>query len=169
MVLKRGTCPLGNDKARQRGVAQIHFLNKADFKEPSQHPDGNTESVKSRAEQMVSSLANNGAATLGLMGHARFCTCTGFDAKLSNQAYFLGPPYLSRPCERNHFCQKTMWAVPGARRQSLSPTPLGSCLNPARNSVRLCDFCYENAAKQVRLHRMTKINGDDLIEVEVAF
>ena len=40
---------------------------------------------------------------------------------------------------------------------------------PGENSVRLCDFCYENAAKQVSLHRMTKIKGDHLIEVEAAF
>jgi len=40
---------------------------------------------------------------------------------------------------------------------------------PGENSVRLCDFCYENAAEQVRLHRTTKIKGDHLIEVEAAF
>jgi len=40
---------------------------------------------------------------------------------------------------------------------------------PGENSVRLCDFCYENAAEQVRLHRMTKIKGDHLIEVEAVF
>ena len=35
---------------------------------------------------------------------------------------------------------------------------------PGETSVRLCDFCYENAAKQVRLHRLTKIKGDYPIE-----
>ncbi len=40
---------------------------------------------------------------------------------------------------------------------------------PGENSVRLCDFCYENAAKQVRLHRLVRVKGEFPIEVEVAF
>jgi hypothetical protein len=36
---------------------------------------------------------------------------------------------------------------------------------PGETSVRLCDFCYENAAIQVRLHRMIKIKGDTIIEL----
>lgn len=35
---------------------------------------------------------------------------------------------------------------------------------PGENSVRLCNFCYEEAAKQVRLHRLAKVKGDFLIE-----
>jgi hypothetical protein len=35
---------------------------------------------------------------------------------------------------------------------------------PGENSVRLCNFCYENAAKQVRLHRLARDKGDFLVE-----
>jgi len=35
---------------------------------------------------------------------------------------------------------------------------------PGENSVRLCDFCYESAAKQVKLHRLVRIKGDFVIE-----
>ena len=35
---------------------------------------------------------------------------------------------------------------------------------PGEASVRLCEFCYESAAGQVKLHRLTKIKGDYAIE-----
>jgi hypothetical protein len=35
---------------------------------------------------------------------------------------------------------------------------------PGEASVRLCEFCYESAASQVKLHRLNKIKGDFAIE-----
>ncbi len=35
---------------------------------------------------------------------------------------------------------------------------------PGENSVRLCDFCYQEAAKQVRLHRLVRFKGDFPLE-----
>ncbi len=35
---------------------------------------------------------------------------------------------------------------------------------PGENSVRLCSFCYEEAAKQVRLHRLVRTKGDYPVE-----
>ncbi len=35
---------------------------------------------------------------------------------------------------------------------------------PGENSVRLCGFCYEEAAKQVRLHRLATSRGEYPLE-----
>lgn len=35
---------------------------------------------------------------------------------------------------------------------------------PGENSVRLCGFCYEEARKQVRLHRIARFRGEYPVE-----